>query len=274
MKGRPRTSHTFGGLGSCPQVFVTVQVELIDMVFYDEKSYVRVELLEGSADDGGFSNRRLLVTAEDDGSQKDDLMSFLGQCKFNSLEHAGNTCGKYGVAMCGKEATALVSSETGELTVKVYASERVKKPCDDGVSLNALVTVECSGASSAAECSRSGNNDALLESTGASYCPSLPWTSPPSPSPSPPPLPPPPPPSPPPPSPSPPPPPSPPQPMSPEGANDRHCFRFLFGRRVIAFPCVCFFERDVFNGPCKGRRFLLPHCLARHIVDGESFQCR
>ena len=91
--------------------------------------------------------------------------------------------------------------------------------------------------------------------------------SPPPPSPSPP--------SPPPPSPSPPPPPSPPQPMSPEGANDRRSiFVPFFGRLVIAFPCVCFFEREVFNGQCKGRRFLLPRCLARHIVDGESFQCR
>ena len=171
----PRASHTFAGLSDCPRVFVSVKAELIDMSYYNERENVRARVSGASRD-------------------KPSLWS---ECRFNSVVDRGSTCGEEGYVMCGEDAAALVGP-SGDLTVEVLGSKHVTQPCDDGVALSALVTVECGG-SSAVICPISGT----LGSTESRHCRDESSFLPP------------------PPSPSPPPPPSPPQqPMSPEGAND------------------------------------------------------
>ena len=93
-----------------------------------------------------------------------DKPSLWSECRFNSAVDKDSTCGEEGYVMCGEDATSFVGP-SGDLTVEVLGSKYVTQPCDDGVALSALVTVECGG-SSRVICSGSG----ILDATESRHC--------------------------------------------------------------------------------------------------------
>ena len=93
-----------------------------------------------------------------------DKPSRWSECRFNTVVDKDSTCGEEGYVMCGEDSTASVGP-SGDLKVEVLGSKHITQPCDDGVVLSALVTVECGG-SSEVICPRSE----VLDTTQSRHC--------------------------------------------------------------------------------------------------------
>ena len=118
----PLASHTFTGLSDCPRVFLSIAAKLIDMSFLDEKENIRARISGGAG-----------------------TPAVLSDCGYNGFAE-GNTCGRRGYVMCGNDVSALVG-EPGELTVEVLGSTFIRDPCEDGIALSSILTVECGSSS-------------------------------------------------------------------------------------------------------------------------------